>query len=205
MRNSTALLSVVLGCAAASAFAESPLQGEVEIEDASRLERHAGLWLDGQYIGYVSKIGGKGRLELVQGQHELLFKLVGYEDVASTITVEPGTRQEYRLAMTAAAGTTYPEKNETARLRIDVEPESAAIFIDDSFVGRTDSFGKRQGLRMSAGTHRVTIALPGYEPFNAELTLRAGQTYEIKTDLARGTLENQAQELTAREPTAAER
>jgi hypothetical protein len=60
-------------------------------------------------------------------------------------------------------------------------------------------------MRLSAGTYRVTIALPGYEPFNAELTVRAGQTYEIKTELEKGLLGEQALELTAREPAAAER
>jgi hypothetical protein len=205
MRKSAALLIAVLGCAATSAFAANPLQGEIEIKPAGKAERHAGLWLDGQYVGAVNDLGGKGRLALVPGQHELLFKLVGHEDVMSTVTVEPGTRQEYRLAMTAAVGATYPDKDETARLRIDVQPEAAAIFLNDSFVGRSDSFGRRQGMRLSAGTYRVTIALPGYEPFNAELTVRAGQTYEIKTELEKGLLGEQALELTAREPAAAER
>lgn len=205
MTRSTALLSAVLACAATSAFGASPLQGEVEIKAASKLERNAGLWLDGQYVGSVDDLGGKGRLALVPGQHQLLFKLIGHEDVASTITVEPGNRQQYRLAMTPAAGATYPDRVDTAQLRIDVKPEAAAIFINDAFVGRTDRFGSRQGMRLSAGTYRVTIALPGYEPFNAELALRAGQTYEIKTDLAKGRLDDQASELTAREPRPVER
>ena len=205
MSKSTILLSTLLTCAATTAFAASPLQGEVEIRAASKIERNAGLWLDGQYVGSVSDLGGKGALALVPGQHQLIFKLIGHEDVASTVTVEPGGRQQYRLAMTPVSGATYPDKGTTAQLRIDVKPEAAAIFINDAFVGRTDRFGNRQGMRLSAGTYRVTIALPGYEPFNAEFALRAGQTYEIKTDLAKGRLNDQARELTAREPGAEER
>jgi hypothetical protein len=205
MTKATVLLSVVSWCAATGVFAATPLQGEVEIAAASKLERNAGLWLDGQYVGSVNELDGKGRLALVPGEHRLLFKLIGYEDVTSTIVVEPGTRQEYRLAMSPVADAKYPEKGDTAKLRIQVKPEVAAIFVNDSFVGRSDRFGGRQGMRLSAGTYRVTVALPGYEAFNAELTLRAGQTYEIKTELAKGRLGDQAEELTARTPADTER
>jgi hypothetical protein len=203
MRTATVLLGVASWCMAASASAANPLQGEVEIEAASRIERNAGLWLDGQYVGFVKDLEGKGRLVLVPGPHTLLFKLVGYEDVASTIAVEPDTRQEYRLAMTAAADVTYPDKDNTAQVRISVKPEDAAIFVNDSYVGHTDRFDGRRGMRMSAGTYRFTIALPGYQPFNTELTVRAGQTYEIKTELPKGRLGDQAGELTAQMPAAA--
>lgn len=204
MNRSTFLIGAVLGFMAAGTFAAPPLQGEVEIDAASKIEREAGLWLDGQYVGAVGELGGKGRLALVPGQHELLFKLIGHQDVSSTIVVEPGTRQRYRLAMMPLATATYPDKRDTAQLKLDVKPEVAAIFINDSFVGRTDRFGSRHGMRLSAGTYRVTIALPGYEPFNAELTLRAGQTYEIKTELEKGRIGNQAAELTAQRPAPAE-
>jgi hypothetical protein len=196
MKHTTALLILFSWGVGATALAATPSQGEVEVDAASRLEGNAGLWLDGQYVGSVNDLGGKGRLVLLPGEHELLFKLVGYEDVASTIVVEPGTRQEYRLAMSPLADATYPEEANTARLRIDVEPEDAAVFINDSFIGRSDRFGGRQGVRMAPGEYRVTIALPGYEAFNAALTLRAGQTYAIKTDLAKGLVEDQAPELT---------
>ncbi len=205
MTKATVLLTIVSWCAAGSVLAAKPLQGEVELEAASKLERNAGLWLDGQYVGSVNQLGGKDRLVLVPGEHQLLFKLIGYEDVASTIMVEPGSRQKYRIAMSGAAGATYPEKGDTAQLRIAVKPDVAAIFINDAFVGRSDRFGDRRGVRLSAGTYHVTIALPGYEAFNAELTLRAGQTYEIKTELAKGRLDDQAGELTARTPAGAER
>lgn len=197
LKKVTVLLSMVSWCVAATALAATPSQGEVEVRAASKLEGNAGLWLDGQYVGSVKDLGGKGRLVLLPGEHELLFKLIGYEDVASTIVVEPGTRQEYRLAMTPVAGATYPEEANTARLRIEVDPEDAAIFINDSFIGRSDRFGGRQGMRLAPGEYRVTIALPGYQAFNAELTLRAGQTYDVKTDLAKGPVEDQAPELTA--------
>lgn len=198
MRNAILLTSIVSSCIAASTWAASPLQGEVELEAASRLERDAGVWLDGQYVGYVKDLGGKGRLALVPGSHDLLFKLIGYEDVAKTVVVEPGDRKRYRVTMTEGANVSYPEKENTAQLRLSVKPEDAAIFVNDAYVGHVDKFGGRAGMRLSAGTYRFTIALPGYQPFTTELTLRTGQTYEIKTELPKGQIGDQADELTAR-------
>jgi hypothetical protein len=197
-------VGIAASCALAGAFAAPPLQGEVEIRAASRLERSAGVWLDGQYVGAVGELDNRGRLVLVPGEHELTFKLIGYEDVTSRIVVEPGVRQDYRIAMTGAADAVYPDKANTAQLRVDVKPDDAAIFINESFVGRTDRFGARKGMRLSPGDYRVTIALPGYQSFDAQISLRAGQTYEIKTELNEGSVGDQAPELSARTPASTE-
>ena len=50
--------------------------------------------------------------------------------------------------------------------------------------------------------NRFTIALPGYEAFQSELTLRANQTYEVKTELQKGRLSEQAAQLLSANPAA---
>jgi len=189
-------LATVLAGVVISVNAANPLLGEVEIKPASKLERDAGVWLDGQYVGYVRDLQGKRKLVLVPGQHALLFKLVGYQDVASSITVEPGEETQYRVSMQPAPNVAYPTKESTARLRLSVEPEDAAVFVNNSYVGHVDQFDGRAGMRLAPGTYRFTIALPGYRSFETELTLRAEQDYEIKTELAKGSLEEQAGVLT---------
>ncbi len=183
-----------------AANAQNPLLGEVELKADSRTERDAGVWLDGQYVGFVSDLRGGDRLVLVPGRHDLLIKLVGYEDLRSTITVEPGEKSEYRVALQQKAGVTYPAKEGTARVRVEIEPEDAAIFVNETFVGHVDRFDGRRGLRMEPGTYRFTIALPGFEAFQTQLTLRADQTYEVKTRLKEGRLSDQAAELFVNNP-----
>ena len=191
---------IFLFCATNSVAVNS-MQGEVQIEAASRVERDAGVWLDDQYIGYVRNLRGSGKLILVPGEHTLVFKLIGYEDLVSTIVVEPGERTRYRVAMRRAPDLDYPEESETARLRLFVKPLDAAIFVNDTYVGHVNRFNGRKGMRLSAGTYRVTIALPGYEAFETELKLLAGQTYFIRTELPRRTLEAQDDLLTASQTT----
>jgi hypothetical protein len=199
MRKRSIFLTMVLMCAAASTQAVNPVLGEIEIVPASSIESDAGVWLDGQYVGYVKNLRGGGKLVLVPGEHELQFKLIGYQDVTSTVIVEPGEEKRYRVTMFEQPDLTYPSRQETAKLRIEVEPEDAAVFVDNAFVGHVDRFNGPAGMRLKAGTYRFTIALPGYQSFETELTLRAGQTYEIKTDLPRGGYYDQGDELSSRD------
>lgn len=188
-------LTIILVAGAANA--DSPLLGEIELDAASRIERDAGVWLDSQYVGFVKDLRGSNRLVLVPGQHELLFKLIGYEDLPMTIAVEPGQAAKYDVSMEPRPGLTYPAKESTARVRIEIEPDDAAIFVNDAFVGHVDRFDGRRGMRIEPGTHRFVVALPGYESFETELTVRANQTYEIKTELSKGRLADQAAQLIA--------
>jgi hypothetical protein len=197
------LLGTILTLWGAQALAANPLLGEVELEAASKAERDAGVWLDGQYVGFVRNLHGKGRLVLVPGEHRLLFKLIGFQDVRSTIVVEPDARAKFKVAMQAADNVLYPAKDATAKLRLDVEPEEAAIFVNDRYVGYIDRFNGARGMRLAPGKYRFTIALPGYESFETELNVRANQTYELKTELRKGPLGDQAQALTAGDPQAA--
>lgn len=201
MRMRTWLVGIFVLFASTLTFAANPILGEVEIESASRVERDAGVWVDDQYVGYVKNLRGSGKLILVPGEHELKFEMIGYEDVVNTIIVEPGQETLYRLTMKRAENFDYPKKEETARLRISVEPEEAAIFLDGAYVGHVDRFNGRRGMRLASGTYRFTIALPGYEPFETEMTLTAGQTYEIKTTLPKGRGDGEAATLIARDNT----
>jgi hypothetical protein len=202
MKSGAVGIALVSWFVGGGAIVANPLQGEVELKADGKIERNAGVWLDGQYVGFVKDIDGKGKLVLLPGEHELLFKLIGYDDLTSTIVVEPGSRMQYRVAMLPNPDATYPDESNTAQLRISVKPEEAAIFVNDSYVGHIDQFDGRRGMRLSAGTYRLTIALPGYETFNTELTMRAGQSYEIKTELPKGSLDEQAAALVLATPAA---
>lgn len=191
MRAVTKMMAMLALCAApfAGTLAANSMLAEVEIEAASRVERDAGVWVDGQYVGHVRQLRGKSRLALLPGAHELVFKLVGYDEVRRTVTVEPGERYKYRLAMASADALAFPDEEETARIVLSVDPGEAAVFVNDRYAGHVERFGK--GLRLKAGTYRIRIALPGYQAFESELTVRAGQRYEISTELAKGSIEDQ--------------
>jgi hypothetical protein len=53
-------------------------------------------------------------------------------------------------------------------------------------------------MRLAPGTYRIKISLPGYQPFETQLTVRAEQSYELKTKLPKGGFEDQGGELAVR-------
>lgn len=195
---SALLLALALSVAAVATHAANPILGEIEVKATSRIEKNAGVWVDGQYMGHVKQLRGKSRLFLIPGTHDLVFKLVGYEDVEQSITVEPGRHTEYRLTMQQKSDLNYPTDEQTAKLIISVAPEDAAVFVNDQYAGHVDRFDSGKGMRLRAGTYRFRITMPGYQPFETELTLRASQNYEIRTDLSKGSIVDQGDDLIVR-------
>ncbi len=61
------------------------------------------------------------------------------------------------------------------------------MFVNDRYVGHVDQFrGFRKSLGLKPGTYKIHITLPGYQPFDSEITLLKQQKYEIKTTLQKG-------------------
>ncbi len=192
----TLMISLVLSLfGSAAGNAANPLLGEVEIRAASRLEKDAGVWLDGQFLGHMRDIKGKSRLVLVPGEHEVLIRLIGYSDIRKTIVVEPGRVHEFVARLEPDPDAVYPDPEDMARLKISVEPEEAAVFVNDVYAGHVDQFNGRRGMQMGPGVYGIRIALPGYQAFETELTVLANQEYEIKTELPKGSIVDQPEGL----------
>lgn len=184
---------------AGAAHGANPMLSKVELEPASRAERDAGVWVDGQYFGFVKELKGKKRLVLMPGRHELRLKLAGYEEYVAPIDLEPGESRRFLVRLQPLAGATYPDADQTATVRLDIEPARAALFVDGVYAGHVDKFSGRRGLRLRAGTHRFRIALPGYQSFETEMTLAASQRYELKVELPRGSMSDQPEDVVARD------
>lgn len=181
-----ALAAAISLCgASSSAHADSEILGELVLKPASRVEKNAGVWVDGRYLGYLKELKGKNKILLLPGEHDVTLRLAGYLDLETTVELEAGERATYRMAMQQDPTARYPDKSETGRVRLSVQPERAAVFVNGKYAGHVDEFDGSRGLRVSAGKHSFKITLPGYHPFETELTVMAQQDYEIKTELRR--------------------
>lgn len=172
--------------------AANPLFGEIELDVASKVEKNAGVWLDGQYLGHVRELRGNGQLVLPPGEHRVLVKLIGFENLERSVIVEPGQSQKIHVALVPDASVQYASEDELAELKLAVEPEEAAVFVNDIYSGYVDQFNGRRGMRMGPGVYAVRIALPGYDSFETEITIAANQEYEIKTKLRKASIVDQS-------------
>ena len=181
------LAALILLLSAAESYADNRVMGEVQFEGASKVERDSGVWIDGQYLGYLKELKGDKKVMLLPGEHEISVRQAGLENFVRKIVVEPGQKQTVRVAMEKSVGWSTPST--TATLKLTVQPNRAAVFLDDWYVGHVGEYGgKFHSMLIAAGKHRIKIELPGYRTFETEVNLLAGQKSEVKTDLVKGSI-----------------
>ena len=181
------LAALILLLSAAESYADNRVMGEVQFEGASKVERGSGVWIDGQYLGYLEELKGDKKVMLLPGEHEISVRQAGFENFVRKIVVEPGQKQTVRVAMEKSVGWSTPSA--TATLKLTVQPHRAAVFLDDWYVGHVGEFGgKFHSMLIAAGKHRIKIELAGYRTFETEVNLLAGQKSEVKTDLVKGSI-----------------
>ena len=179
---------LALSCVVSPSFGQNQVMGEVDFQGATKVEKSSGVWIDGQYVGYLKELKGSKKILLMPGEHQIAVRQTGYNDYSQRIIVEPGQAQVVRVTMQKEPGATMP--NVTATLKVDIFPPRAAVFVDDAFLGHAGELGGAfHSMLISPGKHRIKVELPGYRTFETEVNLLAGQKSEIKTELVRGSIE----------------
>jgi hypothetical protein len=187
-RISLALFVATFFLACASLLsAENQVLTEVRFEAHNRAEKTAGVWIDGQYMGYVKELKGNKKLLLVPGKHEILVRQPWYKDYTEETVLEPGDVHTVNISLTKDA--LAPSKNATGELKIAATPDRAAVFVDNQFTGHVNEFdGIGKAMLLTPGQHHVRIALPGYLPFETVVDLRPHQKLKIETALQKGSI-----------------
>src|SRR5882672_420760 len=170
-----------------TSIAQNQVLGEVQLVGKTKADKSSGVWVDGQYVGYVDELKDDKKILLLPGEHEIAVRQSGYTDFAQKVLVEPGKKTILQVVMLKDPRTQFPKV--TAQIKLHVTPERAAVFVDDAFVGSVNEFmGVGHGMLVSPGKHRIKIALPGYQAFNTEVSLLPRQKITIKTDLLPGSI-----------------
>jgi len=158
--------------------------GEIELDGPTKVEKTSGVWIDGQYVGYLKELKGSKKILLLPGEHEIVVRQGGYKDFSQKIAVQPGQKQTVRVVMEKDPRVQLPAT--TAEVKLSVNPDRAAVFVDGVFVGHVAEFrGVGRAMLVAPGKRKITISLPGYQSFESELNLVANQKSEIKTGLVK--------------------
>lgn len=186
-------LAVLLGfwylflVAAPSYGHSNKVMGELQFIAVTQADKHCGIWIDGQYVGYLGELKGDRQVVLLPGEHEIVARESGYRDFSKTVVVEPGQEQDINISLMRDPRARVPAV--TAEVKLDVTPSRAAVFMDNNFLGPVSEFGgARHTLLISPGKHRIKIALPGYQTFETEINLQPNQKFTLKTDLVAGSI-----------------
>lgn len=189
------LVLLLLSLAAARVSAQSSeVMGEVRFEGNTQLDRDSGVWIDGNYVGYVKELKGKKKVLLLPGKHQIVVRQAGYTEFARELVIEPGQVQEVQVAMQLLPGAKTPDV--TSELKLTIHPKRAAVFLDGNYVGHASELGgKFHSLEVSPGKHRIKVELPGYRTFETDVNVLVGQKSEMKTELVKGSIEQAGTEI----------
>src|SRR6202047_4490224 len=139
---------------------------EVELVGASKVEKTSGVWIDGQYVGYLSELKGTKKLLLLPGEHDITVRQGGYLDFTQKITGRAGEKQSIAVKMEKDTRVVLPKV--TAEIKLEVKPNRAAVLVDGVFVGHIAEFeGPGKALLVAPGKHQIKISLAGYHDFEA--------------------------------------
>ncbi|MGA7589910.1 MAG: PEGA domain-containing protein, partial [Candidatus Sulfotelmatobacter sp.] len=67
--------------------------GQVDLLGATKVEETSGVWIDGQYVGYLRELKGSKKILLLPGEHEITIRQGGYMDFVQKVTVRAGETQ----------------------------------------------------------------------------------------------------------------
>src|ERR1700722_12607763 len=164
--------------------AGNDVMGEIQFEGKSKVEKTSGVWIDGQYVGYLKELKGNKKVLLLPGEHSISVRQNGYQDFTQTVVLRPGEKRLVQVAMSKAASGPMPAA--WASIKIAVNPNRAAVFMDGRFVGHVGEFdGVGRSLLVSPDQHSIRIALPGFKAFETQINPTANQKVEVKTDLVK--------------------
>ncbi len=181
------VLSAILIAGTCLLHAENRVLAEVRFITHNRAEKTAGVWVDGQYLGYAKELTGDKKLLLLPGKHEIAVRQPWYKDYVEQAVLEPGEVHTVNLSLVKDRRT--PSKDATGELKISATPARAAVFVDGQFAGHVDEFdGVGKAMLLTPGQHRVRLALPGYLPFETTVDLRPHQKLKIETALVKGSI-----------------
>jgi hypothetical protein len=165
-------------------YAGNDVMGEIQFQGRSKVEKTSGVWVDGGYVGYLKELKGSKKVLLLPGEHLISVKQDGYQDFTERVVVQPGQKYLVRVTMQKAATPAMPSV--TATVKIAINPNRAAVFVDGQFAGHVGEFdGAGRGMLVAPGIHKIRVALPGYDTFETEINAQANQKVEVKTDLVK--------------------
>jgi hypothetical protein len=164
------------------------IMGEVAFEGTTKADKTAGVWVDGQYVGYVKELKGDKKILLLPGEHEISVRQTGYFELTQKIVAEPAKKTTLTIKLVKNPQAQFSAV--TGEIKLEVTPDRAAVFVDGHFAGTVNQFrGAGRAMLIAPGSHHIKIDLVGYQPFETDVTLLAKQKITVKTDLAPGSIQ----------------
>jgi PEGA domain len=166
---------------------QNQVMGRLQFVAKTDADKKSGVWIDGQYVGYVDELKGNKEIFLLPGKHEVSVRQAGYKDFTEKLTIEPGKETTVNVSMEKDPDAEYSKV--TSEIKLKVKPDRAAVFVDGAYAGTAHEFGGiGRAMLVKPGKHHIKIDLPGYRTFDTDVNLLPNQKVTIKTKLEPGSI-----------------
>ncbi len=149
----------------------SPIYGTVSIKSTPS---GASVYADGVYVGQTSPERALVFTQVKPGYHELLLSKTGYQDYKTSGTVYAGQDLSLTISLTP-----NPQTPDTGSIAIVSAPSGAEVYLDNVYHGMTPVSVDA----VSPGTHSLLLRLGGYQDWQSQVSVTAGQTTQISATL----------------------
>jgi hypothetical protein len=174
----------------------TPAYGSITVTSAPT---GANIYIDNVYKG-LSPATFSG---VPNGNHVVLVKLDGYQDLTKSVTVTGDIRivqaalsrgsttppTTYSPGQTPSSGAGYPTPTAPAQtpghgsLSITTTPAGALVYIDGTMMGVTPTTIPM----LTEGSHSITLVMDGYQDLKTTITINDGTTSEYITGMSKTT------------------
>jgi hypothetical protein len=132
----------------------------------------AQVFVGGQQVGTTPT----GSLTLDEGSYQARFSRAGYDDVTVSFSVGANTSQTVSATLQPQVGA----------LVVRANVGGAVVFVNGEQRGTVPNGTGRLDIgNLPAGTHEVVVVAPGFRTFMQEVTVRSGQTTEVRVQQSR--------------------
>ena len=135
--------------------AEDRVQSELKFVAHNKAEKTAGVWVDGQYVGFVKELTGDKKIVLLPGKHDVLVRQAWYKDYAEQVILEPGKTSLINVVLVRDQ---HPNTREaTGELKISATPDPGRSLRGQS-IRRARGRVRRSGQGNAAHARAVTAS-----------------------------------------------
>ena len=142
----------------------------------------AKVFIDGRYLGEAHELRNIAEIPASAGRHLLEIR-VGTESSFTAVTVSPGKVTPVRVTLSSAEAAPEPFATANGRLRLQVTPPGAAVYLDGVFSNVAGS-PQPASLILSPGLHRVQVVMPGFKEYSASVLVPRGGEAIVSVQLS---------------------
>jgi hypothetical protein len=143
----------------------------------------AKVFLDNRYLGEAHELRNIAEITASAGRHLLEIR-IDTERTFTEVMVSPRKVTPVRWTLAPSPVAPAAMMAESGRLRVQVAPPGAAIYVDGVFSTVAD-LADPPSLRLSRGHHRVQVVLPGFKAYSTDVTVPESGEAVVDVQLAR--------------------